>query len=111
MSSSQYLKMDGVSRSFGAVEVFRNLTLTIAPGEFVAVVGPSGCGKTTLLNLLSGFDTPDSGTITHNGKLRMIYQQGGLFPWKTAAQNIEMGLRHLPDEAERKRQLNEMLKL
>ena len=111
MSSNVHLRLDRVSRLFGAVEVFSNLSLAISPGEFVAVVGPSGCGKTTLLNLLSGFDTPDSGVVTHTGKLRMIYQQGGLFPWRTAAQNIEMGLRHIPNQGERRRQLNDMLSL
>src|SRR5262245_25368236 len=111
MNSSKPLRVENVSRSFGPVEVFRNLTLEIAAGEFVAVVGPSGCGKTTLLNLLSGFDTPDTGSVTRTGHLRMIYQMGGLFPWKTAAQNIEMGLRHVQDAAERTQQLDEMLNL
>lgn len=105
------LQLNNVSRSYGPIKVFSDLTLEIANGEFVAVVGPSGCGKTTLLNLLSGFDKPDMGTISRTGKLRMIYQQGGLFPWRTAAQNILMGLRHLPEEAERKRQLDEMLSM
>ncbi len=49
------------SVSFGPVEVFRNLSLEVARGEFVAVVGPSGCGKTTLLNLFSGFLKPSVG--------------------------------------------------
>jgi len=111
MSSSAPLRLSGVSRSFGPVEVFRDLSIEIRAGEFVAVVGPSGCGKTTLLNLISGFDAPDTGTVTRDGKLRMIYQQGGLFPWRTAAQNIAMGLRDVKDSAERTRQLNEMLKL
>jgi NitT/TauT family transport system ATP-binding protein len=111
MSSSAPLSLKGVSRAFGSVEVFRGLTLEIPPGEFVAVVGPSGCGKTTLLNLISGFDDPDSGTVTRAGKLRMIYQNGGLFAWRTAAQNIEMGLRDIEDPSERQRQLREMLKL
>ncbi len=110
MSSKSPLRVHNVSRAFGSVSVFLDLTLEIAQGEFVAVVGPSGCGKTTLLNLLSGYDAPDSGAVTRDGKVRMIYQQGGLFPWRTAAQNIEMGLHHVDAEA-RNRQLEEMLKL
>ncbi|MEO6724030.1 MAG: ATP-binding cassette domain-containing protein, partial [Blastocatellia bacterium] len=70
-------QLEKVSRRFGAVEVFRELSLTISHGEFVAVVGPSGCGKTTLLNLLSGFDQPSSGVIHRDGRVRMVYQQDG----------------------------------
>ncbi len=111
MSSSSPLHLRGVSRSFGSLEVFRDLSLEIREREFVAVVGPSGCGKTTLLNLISGFDAPDTGTVMRYGRLRMVYQQGGLFPWRTTAQNISMGLRDVKDPADRDRQLNEMLNL
>jgi ABC-type nitrate/sulfonate/bicarbonate transport system ATPase subunit len=111
MSSSAPLRLSNVSRAFGPVEVLRSLSLEIAPREFVAVVGPSGCGKTTLLNLISGFDKASSGSVSRAGRLRMVYQHGGLFPWRTAAQNIEMGLRDVRDPAERGRQLGEMLKL
>jgi len=111
MSSRASLSLESVSRSFGAVEVIRNLSLAVRPHEFVAVVGPSGCGKTTLLNLISGYDRPDRGEVKRNGMLRMIYQQGGLFAWRTAAQNIQMGLRDVPNEQDRKRRLDEMLKL
>jgi ABC-type nitrate/sulfonate/bicarbonate transport system ATPase subunit len=105
------LQLDRVSRSFGAVEVLRELSLNIRHGEFVAVVGPSGCGKTTLLNLLSGYDRPSSGSINREGRVRMVYQQDGLFPWKTVTQNIMLGLRNLNDEKERNRQVSEMLRL
>jgi len=80
-------------------------------GEFVAIVGPSGCGKTTLLNLLSGFDKPTSGTIVRHGEVRMIYQQDGLFPWQTVAQNIALGLRHVPSGSARAQQVQELLRL
>ena len=109
--SGKAFQLEKVSRAFGAVEVLRELSLTIARGEFVAVVGPSGCGKTTLLNLLSGYDQPSSGVIQRDGEVRMVYQQDGLFPWLTVAENIALGLRHLKDEAERTRQTNELLRL
>jgi len=109
--SADRFRLHAVSRAFGAVEVLQSVSLTIHEGEFVAVVGPSGCGKTTLLNILSGFDQPTSGTVERFGALRMVYQQDGLFPWRTAAQNIEMGLRHVPDPASRARQRDEMLAL
>ncbi|MCM3869523.1 MAG: ABC transporter ATP-binding protein [Pyrinomonadaceae bacterium] len=97
--------------SFGSVDVFCHLSLEISRGEFVAVVGPSGCGKTTLLNLLSGFLKPSSGSVHCSGRVRMVYQQDSLFPWQTAAQNIALGLRDLTSEAERERQLKGMLRL
>ena len=109
--SAERFRLEGVSRAFGAVEVLQNVSLTIREGEFVAVVGPSGCGKTTLLNILSGFDQPTSGRIERSGAQRMVYQQDGLFPWRSAAQNIEMGLRDVEDSAARARQRDEMLKL
>jgi NitT/TauT family transport system ATP-binding protein len=105
------LRVDRVSRSFGPVGVLEELTLEIRRGEFVAVVGPSGCGKTTLLNLLSGYDRPSKGEISRSGAMRMVYQQDGLFPWRTASENIALGLRDVADPKERDRQLNEMLAL
>ncbi len=105
------LSLESVSRSFGGVEVLRDFTLDINLGEFVAIVGPSGCGKTTLLNLLAGFDKPDKGHVVSTGRVRMVYQQDGLFPWRTVAENIGMGLRHVRDEAARARELKEMLSL
>jgi NitT/TauT family transport system ATP-binding protein len=105
------LRVEQVAVSFGAVEVFRNLSLEISRGEFVAMVGPSGCGKTTLLNLFSGFLKPSSGSVVCEGRVRMVYQHDSLFPWQTAAQNIALGLRELGDETERKLELGRMLRL
>lgn len=105
------LQLASVARSFDSLEVLRDISLAVERGEFVAIVGPSGCGKTTLLNLLSGFDRPTSGVVTREGTTRMVYQQDGLFPWLTVRENIEMGLCHLPRNAERMRQLAEMFDL
>ena len=105
------LSLESVSRTFGMLEVLRDFSLEVALGEFVAVVGPSGCGKTTLLNLLAGFDKPTSGHLTSQGRVRMVYQQDGLFPWRTVAENIEMGLRQVKDKEKRERELRELLQL
>jgi NitT/TauT family transport system ATP-binding protein len=105
------LRLENVSLSFGAVPVFRNLSLKVRRGEFVAVVGPSGCGKTTLLNLLSKFIKPATGLVECDGRVRMVYQHDSLFPWLTVAENISLGLRHLSDASERARQLEEMTHL
>lgn len=109
--SDKALCSEDVFVSFGSLQVFRHLSLEIARGEFVAIVGPSGCGKTTLLNLFSGFLKPSSGEIICSGRVRMVYQDDSLFPWKTVAQNIALGLRNVESETESARQLNDMLRL
>jgi NitT/TauT family transport system ATP-binding protein len=108
--SDKPLRIEGGSVTFGSVEVFRDLSLEISRGEFVAVVGPSGCGKTTLLNLFSGFLKPSAGIVACSGRVRTVYQHDSLFPWQTVSQNIAMGLREL-SESERKEQLDVLLRL
>ncbi len=91
------------------VEAVRDVTLTIQPGEMVAVMGPSGCGKTTLLNMLSGIDEPTAGDVIVNGRslfgisdnertdLRgkhygFIFQDFNLLPVLSALENVELPL-------------------
>lgn len=105
------LRLEGASFSYGVVEVLRELRLDVRAGEFVAIVGPSGCGKTTLLNLLSGNLEPQKGTVTRSGRTRTVYQQEGLFPWLTVAENIRLGLRGQGDKAEQTRQLADLIRL
>lgn len=105
------LVLANVSHSYGDLAVLKNLNVTVNPGEFVVLVGPSGCGKTTLLNLLSGFLKPTWGSVHREGIIRTVYQQDGLFPWLTVAENIGMGLRDIPNEAQRERELNELFDL
>jgi NitT/TauT family transport system ATP-binding protein len=105
------LSAGDVSVSFGSTVVFQDLSVAVARGEFVAVVGPSGCGKTTLLNLFSQFIKPSSGKVVCAGRVRMVYQHDSLFPWQTVSENIALGLRNLTDQAERAKQLNDMLRL
>ncbi len=105
------LSLQDVSRAFGSLAVLQELSLEVAPGEFVAIVGPSGCGKTTLLSLMSGFDQPTSGQVRTEGVVRTVYQQDGLFPWLTVAENIALGLRTVTEIAERERQRTELLSL
>ncbi|MDD4450997.1 MAG: ABC transporter ATP-binding protein, partial [Sphaerochaeta sp.] len=86
------------------VNALNGVTLDIEKNEFVCVVGPSGCGKTTLLNIIAGLETFDSGTVTMHGQpivgpapeRGVIFQQYALFPWMTVRKNIEYGLKFIP---------------
>ena len=83
------------------VHALNKVSLDIEENEFVCVVGPSGCGKTTLLNIIAGLETFDSGTVTMNGHniigpgpdRGVIFQQYALFPWMTVRKNIEFGMK------------------
>jgi NitT/TauT family transport system ATP-binding protein len=105
------LRLQDVSVAYGDLEVLRGLSLDVHHGEFVALVGPSGCGKTTLLNLASGWLAPSSGTVTRPERVRMVFQQDGLFPWRTVLENVRLGLRHVPDAAEQGKRADELLDL
>jgi NitT/TauT family transport system ATP-binding protein len=109
--SDRAFDFDRVGKTFGSLEVLKDLSLSISTGEFVAIVGPSGCGKTTLLNILSGFEKPSAGTMVSHGKVRMVYQHDGLFPWLTVSENIAMGLREEKDAARSLKQIQEMVHL
>lgn len=97
--------------------------LTVAPGEFLALLGPSGCGKTTLLRIIAGLERPDSGWIRLGGrditfvepaarKIGMVFQDYALFPHLTVAGNIEYGLKvKKMAAADRSRRVGELLEL
>src|SRR4051812_29022799 len=111
MNDNPPLSLHHVTLAYGAALVLEDMSLEIRRGEFVVLVGPSGCGKTTLLQILSGHLAPTDGRIERSGIIRTVYQDDGLFPWLTVAENIEMGLRGIPDPAERRRQQNELTAL
>jgi NitT/TauT family transport system ATP-binding protein len=75
------------------VPAIANLELEVRAGEFVCLVGASGCGKTTLLNLVAGLDTPTDGRVDVHGRVALLFQEAALFPWLTAARNVELALR------------------
>jgi NitT/TauT family transport system ATP-binding protein len=75
------------------VLALRDISLEVAPGEFVCLVGASGCGKTTLLNLIAGLDKPVAGSVEVRGRRALLFQEAALFPWLTAVGNIELALR------------------
>jgi NitT/TauT family transport system ATP-binding protein len=91
------VRLDAVTKVHGTgratVAALDTLTLDVEKGSFTCVVGASGCGKTTLLNLIAGLDEPTSGSIEVIGRSALMFQESALFPWLTAAGNIELALR------------------
>jgi ABC-type nitrate/sulfonate/bicarbonate transport system ATPase subunit len=104
------LSLEHVTHGYGDVRVVHNLSFTVKAGEIVVLVGPSGCGKTTILNLLSGYLKPQSGSVTREGVVRTVYQKDGLFPWLTVVENISLGLRSVQDDAWRNNELKELVR-
>jgi NitT/TauT family transport system ATP-binding protein len=89
------VQVTGVTKRFGKGPVILDdVSLAVAPGEFLCLLGASGCGKSTLLNLIAGLDRPTRGGIDVLGERpALMFQEPALFPWLTAAQNIELALR------------------
>jgi len=89
-----------------ATTALADVSLRLHAGEVLTILGPSGCGKTTLLRLIAGLVTPDSGSVTVFGappvpgaKSAIVFQNFRLLPWKTVAQNVEFPLAALPAAA------------
>ncbi len=97
--------VEGVSRGYSEVDgwVIRSVSFEVPEGSTLAIIGPSGCGKTTLLYLMAGLLEPDEGRIhihssfptqrNGSGKPAIVFQDFGLFPWKTVLDNIVLGMR------------------
>ncbi|MBM3479617.1 MAG: ABC transporter ATP-binding protein [Alphaproteobacteria bacterium] len=118
------LRVDGLSKRFGAAVALDGVDLAIRDGAFVALLGPSGCGKTTFLRLLAGLEAPSAGTIRIGGVdvtrlpperrgLGMMFQSYALFPHMTVAGNLRFPLRMraLGDRAAQEAKVREALRL
>lgn len=98
------IQIQNASKSFHDHQVLKNIDLDVKNGEFLTLLGPSGCGKTTLLRLVSGFETPSSGSIFINGEdvtdlpphkrhVNTVFQSYALFPHMNVYENVAFGLR------------------
>ena len=93
------LKLEHLSKSYDRLQVLQNLNLSVNGGEIVALIGPSGCGKTTLLNCISGWETPDAGKGDgQNVKISYMFQGARLLPGRTVFQNISLVREKSADE-------------
>jgi sulfate transport system ATP-binding protein len=97
------IELRGVSKSFGAHPVLRDVDLSLASGELTALLGPSGCGKTTLLRILAGLEVPDAGTVRVEGQdvlgrearernVGLVFQHYALFRHMTVGENVAFPL-------------------
>jgi len=114
------IRVESLGKSYGALQVFRDISFDVGAREIVAVVGPSGCGKTTLLRCIDGLLPVDSGEIWVDRQrvtepipgVAMVFQHFGLFPWKTVYDNVAYGLRMAgAPKAEIERKVPEFIKL
>ena len=103
MSKSD-VRLRGIKKSYGKVDVIHGIDLDIEPGEFVVFVGPSGCGKTTLLRMIAGLEEISAGDIFITGErvndlppsqrgVAMVFQSYALYPHKTVYDNMAFGLK------------------
>ncbi len=98
------IEIESVTKRFGDFTAVDTVSLTVRAGEFLTLLGPSGCGKTTLLRMISGFETPDTGTVRIGGadvtalppyrrNVNQVFQSYALFPHLSVRDNIAFGLR------------------
>ena len=121
------IEIRNIRKNFGSFSALNDVSLDVPSGELVALLGPSGCGKTTLLRIIAGLETPDSGNILFHGadatdrqvrerEVGFVFQHYALFRHMTVFENVAFGLRvrpkaTRPSDAEIKRRVHELLEL
>ena len=81
-------EMRHIKKSFGELEVLKDISLQVKEGEVLSIIGPSGSGKSTLLRCATGLETPDSGEIIKEGEVGLVFQNFNLFPHFSVLKNI-----------------------
>ncbi len=118
MSVPPALSIQQLGKSYGSVEVLKDISVSIEPGAFLVLVGPSGCGKSTLLNCIAGLEEVSSGSISIAGRdvtqepprdrnIAMVFQSYALYPTMSVAENIGFGMKirkEAPQEIQRRTQ-------
>jgi polar amino acid transport system ATP-binding protein len=118
--ADEFVRLEGVEKSFGQLHVLRGIDLAVARGEVVCVLGPSGSGKSTLLRCINLLEPPDRGQILLEGteitagrgknplgvdyvrrRVGMVFQQFNLFPHKTAIENVSLSQQTVLDRSEK----------
>jgi NitT/TauT family transport system ATP-binding protein len=102
---SELIRVEGVTKRYasssGPIDALREVSLSVGAGEFCTIIGPSGCGKSTLLGMLGGLVAPDAGRVVVDGRpvdapdprrVATVFQDPGLFPWRTTLDNVAFGL-------------------
>jgi ABC-type Fe3+/spermidine/putrescine transport system ATPase subunit len=113
------LEVSGLSFSFGAARVFKDLSFSVEDGEFLSILGSSGCGKTTLLRILIGLVAPDGGRLLKDGAditrlppsrrgMGIVFQNYALFEHMTVLGNVEYALRHGQHSRQRRARAREV---
>ena len=121
------IEVSHVSKQFDQFKALNDINLNITSGELVALLGPSGCGKTTLLRIIAGLETPDTGRIVFHGEdvsgrdvrdrnVGFVFQHYALFRHMTVFDNVAFGLRmkprrERPTESRIKQKVHELLEL
>ena len=109
--NKKIVELKAISKEFNGEQVLSEISLDIHDNEFVTLLGPSGCGKTTMLRIIAGFETADSGDVLFDGvrindvpaykrELNTVFQKYALFPHLNVYENLAFGLRQkkIPEE-------------
>ncbi len=121
-AAAPVIELRQVGKHFDTQEVLKAISLSVYPGEIVALLGASGCGKSTLLNIISGLLPADGGDIALQGEpvaqfsqwrqVAYLFQEDRLLPWRTVRQNVNFALENSPlPRAERQRRVEAALQL
>ena len=117
MQANRFIDIQGVAQTFktkkGSFPALRDISLTVAQGEFVTLIGHSGCGKSTLLNLIAGLTTPTQGVLLcANKEIKgpgpergVVFQNHSLLPWLTCFNNVYLAVERVFGDTETKAQL------